>query len=160
MIEACSQFLEKQLDPSNAIGIANFAEQHGCNELYKKANQFIERHFTQVTIHMLILAQCFAGQWFIGVVGLVFRSARKKNFSSWVPYNWYLSSNGTSWTFRRRRKCTRLYWNGSSMTRIIDIPRWSIYCARYDVSISRRTSSRNRWRTVMYWKRHQRVEST
>ncbi|GLV34165.1 Keap1 [Carabus blaptoides fortunei] len=48
VIEACSQFLEKQLDPSNAIGIANFAEQHGCNELYKKANQFIERHFTQI----------------------------------------------------------------------------------------------------------------
>ncbi|XP_022815977.1 kelch-like ECH-associated protein 1 isoform X1 [Spodoptera litura] len=48
VIDACCAFLEKQLDPSNAIGIANFAEQHGCVDLKKKANQFIERHFTQV----------------------------------------------------------------------------------------------------------------
>lgn len=49
VIDACCAFLEKQLDPSNAIGIANFAEQHGCVDLKKKANQFIERHFTQVS---------------------------------------------------------------------------------------------------------------
>ncbi|XP_047020047.1 kelch-like ECH-associated protein 1B isoform X1 [Helicoverpa armigera] len=48
VIDACCAFLERQLDPSNAIGIANFAEQHGCVDLKKKANQFIERHFTQV----------------------------------------------------------------------------------------------------------------
>ncbi|XP_037950454.1 kelch-like ECH-associated protein 1B isoform X2 [Teleopsis dalmanni] len=48
VIEACCAFLERQLDPTNAIGIANFAEQHGCVELQKKANYFIERHFTQV----------------------------------------------------------------------------------------------------------------
>ncbi|CAB3243823.1 unnamed protein product [Arctia plantaginis] len=48
VIDACCAFLERQLDPSNAIGIANFAEQHCCMDLKKKANQFIERHFTQV----------------------------------------------------------------------------------------------------------------
>ncbi|XP_052738459.1 kelch-like ECH-associated protein 1B isoform X1 [Bicyclus anynana] len=48
VIDACCAFLERQLDPSNAIGIANFAEQHGCVELKQKASQFIERHFTQV----------------------------------------------------------------------------------------------------------------
>ncbi|XP_034117463.1 kelch-like ECH-associated protein 1B isoform X1 [Drosophila albomicans] len=48
VIDACCAFLERQLDPTNAIGIANFAEQHGCIELQKKANFFIERHFTQV----------------------------------------------------------------------------------------------------------------
>lgn len=48
VIDACCAFLERQLDPTNAIGIANFAEQHGCIELQKKANYFIERHFTQV----------------------------------------------------------------------------------------------------------------
>ncbi|OWR47270.1 actin binding protein [Danaus plexippus plexippus] len=48
VIDACCAFLERQLDPSNAIGIANFAEQHGCVELKQKANQFIERNFTQV----------------------------------------------------------------------------------------------------------------
>ncbi|CAH0555051.1 unnamed protein product [Brassicogethes aeneus] len=48
VIQACCDFLERQLDPSNAIGIASFAEQHGCLELYKKANQYIERHFCQI----------------------------------------------------------------------------------------------------------------
>lgn len=48
VIEACCAFLERQLDPTNAIGIANFAEQHGCTVLRQKANQFIERHFTQI----------------------------------------------------------------------------------------------------------------
>lgn len=50
VIEACCAFLERQLDPQNAIGIANFAEQHGCNLLKQKANQFIERHFTQICL--------------------------------------------------------------------------------------------------------------
>ncbi|XP_038210647.1 kelch-like ECH-associated protein 1B isoform X2 [Zerene cesonia] len=48
VIDACCAFLERQLDPSNAIGIANFAEQHGCIDLKNKANQFIERNFIQV----------------------------------------------------------------------------------------------------------------
>lgn len=48
VIDACCAFLERQLDPTNAIGIANFAEQHGCTELKQKGNQFIERHFTQI----------------------------------------------------------------------------------------------------------------
>jgi len=49
VIDACCAFLERQLDPTNAIGIAHFAEQHGCVELQKKANVFIERNFTQVS---------------------------------------------------------------------------------------------------------------
>ncbi|KAK5645408.1 hypothetical protein RI129_006708 [Pyrocoelia pectoralis] len=48
VIQACCDFLERQLDPSNAIGIANFAEQHGCAELCRKANQYIEGHFSQI----------------------------------------------------------------------------------------------------------------
>ncbi|XP_058813598.1 kelch-like ECH-associated protein 1B isoform X2 [Topomyia yanbarensis] len=48
VVEACCAFLERQLDPTNAIGIANFAEQHGCEILKQKANQFIERNFTKI----------------------------------------------------------------------------------------------------------------
>ncbi|CAL4103866.1 unnamed protein product, partial [Meganyctiphanes norvegica] len=48
VIEACCTFLEQQLDAGNAIGIANFAQQHGCMELYKKSNTFIEQHFSEV----------------------------------------------------------------------------------------------------------------
>lgn len=48
VIEACCTFLEQQLEAGNAIGIASFAEQHGCMDLYRKANTFIEQHFSEV----------------------------------------------------------------------------------------------------------------
>lgn len=50
VVDACCAFLERQLDPTNAIGISSFAEQHGCESLKQKANQFIERNFTQVGV--------------------------------------------------------------------------------------------------------------
>ncbi|KAK2727542.1 hypothetical protein QYM36_008134 [Artemia franciscana] len=49
IVEACCAFLENQLDPSNVIGIANFAQQHGCQDLYRAAKAFIQTHFAQVT---------------------------------------------------------------------------------------------------------------
>ncbi|XP_054714896.1 kelch-like ECH-associated protein 1 [Uloborus diversus] len=49
IIDSCCSFLENQLDPSNCIGIADFALQHGCNNLYQTANQFIDQHFSQVS---------------------------------------------------------------------------------------------------------------
>ncbi|XP_037091200.1 kelch-like ECH-associated protein 1B [Pollicipes pollicipes] len=48
VVEVCCNFLRNQLEPSNAIGIATFAEQHGCMELLHTATQFIEQHFTQI----------------------------------------------------------------------------------------------------------------
>lgn len=48
VIRACCIFLERQLSPGNAIGIANFAEQYSCVELQSKANQYILRNFSQV----------------------------------------------------------------------------------------------------------------
>ncbi|XP_065347952.1 kelch-like ECH-associated protein 1B isoform X1 [Cloeon dipterum] len=48
VIDACCSFLERQLDPSNAIGIASFAQQHSCDDLFWKSQHFIERYFTQV----------------------------------------------------------------------------------------------------------------
>ncbi|XP_075061432.1 kelch-like ECH-associated protein 1A isoform X2 [Mixophyes fleayi] len=47
--QACSDFLAKQLDPSNVIGISNFAEQIGCTELHKKGREYINMHFSEVT---------------------------------------------------------------------------------------------------------------
>lgn len=66
VIDACCAFLERQLDPTNAIGIANFAEQHGCTTLKQRANQFIERHFTQVS------GQCLSNVFFWFCVLLTF----------------------------------------------------------------------------------------
>lgn len=48
VVKACCDFLVQQLDPSNAIGIANFAEQIGCTELHQKAREYIYMNFSQV----------------------------------------------------------------------------------------------------------------
>ena len=48
IIEACCTFLEHQLDPSNCIGIADFAQAHGCHDLYKKARLYVYENFTEV----------------------------------------------------------------------------------------------------------------
>lgn len=48
VVEACSVFLEHQLDPSNCIGIAEFAAEHGCMELEQKARKYIHNHFCEV----------------------------------------------------------------------------------------------------------------
>lgn len=49
VVKACCDFLVTQLDPSNAIGIANFAEQIGCTELHQKAREYIYMNFSQVS---------------------------------------------------------------------------------------------------------------
>ncbi|EEC12440.1 gigaxonin, putative [Ixodes scapularis] len=49
IIEACCGFLEKQLEPSNCIGIGDFALQHGCSQLYLKVNEFIDQNFPAVS---------------------------------------------------------------------------------------------------------------
>ena len=49
VVEACCTFLEHQLDPSNCIGIADFAQAHGCTDLYHKARQYIYSNFTAVS---------------------------------------------------------------------------------------------------------------
>ncbi|KAJ1172537.1 hypothetical protein NDU88_004382 [Pleurodeles waltl] len=48
VVKACCEFLVEQLDPSNAIGIANFAEEIGCTELHQKAREYIYMHFGEV----------------------------------------------------------------------------------------------------------------
>lgn len=49
IIEACCNFLEKQLEPSNCIGIGDFALQHGCTQLYLKVNEYIDQNFSAVS---------------------------------------------------------------------------------------------------------------
>lgn len=48
--EACCQFLEKQLDSTNCLGIKIFAERHGCCDLWAAADRFSERHFQEVVL--------------------------------------------------------------------------------------------------------------
>lgn len=48
VMSACSAFLSQQLHPSNCLGIANFAEVHGCSELTQSAQEYILDHFPEV----------------------------------------------------------------------------------------------------------------
>ena len=48
--EACCQFLEKQLDSTNCLGIKIFAERHGCDVLWAAADRFSVRHFEEVVM--------------------------------------------------------------------------------------------------------------
>ncbi|XP_064652779.1 kelch-like protein 12 isoform X2 [Lineus longissimus] len=45
---ACSQFLQSQLDASNCIGIQSFADMYSCAELDTAAQQYLEQHFSDV----------------------------------------------------------------------------------------------------------------
>lgn len=47
--KACCEFLQSQLDPSNCIGIKDYAEIYACFELTKAAGKFIFRHFLEVS---------------------------------------------------------------------------------------------------------------
>ena len=45
---ACSEFLRRQLDADNCLGIKVFAEVHGCNDLKMAATVFSSHYFSQV----------------------------------------------------------------------------------------------------------------
>ncbi|CAH1239334.1 KLHL21 [Branchiostoma lanceolatum] len=46
--DACCQFLERQLEPTNCIGIHKFAETHHCKELAETSKAFVLDHFLDV----------------------------------------------------------------------------------------------------------------
>lgn len=46
--DACCEYLIGQLDPSNCLGIRDFADLHGCIDLLNYAETYIEQHFSEV----------------------------------------------------------------------------------------------------------------
>ncbi|XP_078737922.1 kelch-like protein 28 [Lampetra fluviatilis] len=48
VLKECCDFLERQLDPANCIGIARFADAHGCPELRLAARRFLQQRFEEV----------------------------------------------------------------------------------------------------------------
>lgn len=44
----CCEFLQKQLDPSNCLGIRAFADTHSCRELLRIADRYTQEHFIDV----------------------------------------------------------------------------------------------------------------
>ncbi|XP_038633731.1 kelch-like ECH-associated protein 1A isoform X1 [Scyliorhinus canicula] len=49
VVNACCDFLIKNLNSANAIGICHFAERIGCTELWQRGKEYINIHFTEVT---------------------------------------------------------------------------------------------------------------
>ncbi|XP_039623644.1 kelch-like ECH-associated protein 1A [Polypterus senegalus] len=47
--KVCCDFLSKNLEPANVIGITTFAESIGCTELHLMCQEYINAHFTEVT---------------------------------------------------------------------------------------------------------------
>jgi len=43
--QACVEFIQKQLDPSNCLSIKVFADLHNCIELLSKCEEFIKKQF-------------------------------------------------------------------------------------------------------------------
>lgn len=48
VVNACCNFLARQLHPSNCLGVALFAEQQSCNTLLKLSSSYTFDHFMQV----------------------------------------------------------------------------------------------------------------
>ncbi|XP_068121599.1 kelch-like protein 12 isoform X2 [Hyperolius riggenbachi] len=49
--QACCDFLESQLDPTNCLGIRDFAETHNCLDLMQAAEVYSQKHFPEVVQH-------------------------------------------------------------------------------------------------------------
>lgn len=51
--------MESQLDPSNCLGIRDFAETHNCLDLMQAAELFSQKHFSEVVQHeeFMLLSQ-------------------------------------------------------------------------------------------------------
>lgn len=48
--DACAAFFEKRLEPANVVSVRQFAENLSCLRLVEAADQFLERHFSQVAL--------------------------------------------------------------------------------------------------------------
>ena len=49
--DVCCEFLKRQLDPSNCLGIRAFADTHACRDLLNIANKFTQHNFQDVVEH-------------------------------------------------------------------------------------------------------------
>jgi len=49
--DVCCEFLKRQLDPSNCLGIRAFADTHACRDLLRIADKFTQHNFQDVVEH-------------------------------------------------------------------------------------------------------------
>lgn len=50
--DVCCEFLKRQLDPSNCLGIRAFADTHSCRELLRIADKFTQHNFQEVCLFL------------------------------------------------------------------------------------------------------------
>jgi len=50
---ACAEFLQKQLDASNCLGIRAFADLHNCTELLSSSEALIKKQFLYDIISLM-----------------------------------------------------------------------------------------------------------
>ena len=48
VLEACCEFLKLRLSPDNCLGIATFADMHGCSVLHEFSWRYVLEHFSEV----------------------------------------------------------------------------------------------------------------
>uniref|UniRef100_A0A2I3NDN9 Kelch-like protein 20 n=4 Tax=Boreoeutheria TaxID=1437010 RepID=A0A2I3NDN9_PAPAN len=65
--EACCEFLKRQLDPSNCLGIRAFADTHSCRELLRIADKFTQHNFQEVLQHVRL--PLLSPKFLVGTVG-------------------------------------------------------------------------------------------
>jgi kelch-like protein 20 len=53
--DVCCEFLKRQLDPSNCLGIRAFADTHACRELLRIADKFTQQNFQEVGLTGLLI---------------------------------------------------------------------------------------------------------
>lgn len=58
--DVCCEFLKRQLDPSNCLGIRAFADTHACRDLLHVADKFTHQNFLDVSsdVQQKITSQC------------------------------------------------------------------------------------------------------
>ncbi len=59
IVDACCKYIEKQLHPSNCLGIHKFAVQHDLNELTESAWNYILVKIFLIKIILIIELVCF-----------------------------------------------------------------------------------------------------
>lgn len=77
VVNACCDFLQQQLDPSNCLGIAMFAEQQACIPLQMQASEFTRQNFMEVFGSDVILSNFFCTST---NVKAIFRFTKIRNF--------------------------------------------------------------------------------
>ncbi len=49
VVQSCTRYLVRELEPGNAIGILRFARDHNCSELAREATRHVHERFAEVT---------------------------------------------------------------------------------------------------------------